>query len=307
MPNWCFTDITFVANGEKGKIALKDLYNKILNQYENGSDFIQNDFGKSWLGNYAILFGLTTPERGDNDDFGGYRARGRLNYIEEFLEDEEEFECFYIQEESAWDPAVSLWQAVINKHYLDENGDPLIEIYYRAEEPGNDLFATNDSTGEYYSEKYHLDFNCELYPNMFPFYTQQPNSPFIKIDQSIKDRLNYYNGGFYPNNKYNTISVPEIAKYEYFEDDKSLIDFSKLIFPEVENIKDVMEQFGNLNNIINDDYDKFGNSFICLNQYDCCSIEDIDPVKSISTRPINKYETPPETFNPDPKKDDNII
>ena len=34
---------------------------------------------------------------------------------------------------------------------------PSIKVYYREEEPGCDVFYTNDDTGEYFPERYFLD------------------------------------------------------------------------------------------------------------------------------------------------------
>jgi hypothetical protein len=116
------TTITF--NGEEKE--LKALYGFIDDKEANEKDGLKTDFGNTWLGNYLVRAGL---------DWHDYRCRGSVCYIEELHEGNG---AFSVQTETAWEPMVNMWAAIVNKIA------PGIEIIYSAEECGNGIYWTND-------------------------------------------------------------------------------------------------------------------------------------------------------------------
>ena len=50
-----------------------------------------------------------------------------------------------------------MWDAIIEKHYSDTSGRPLINYVYISEEPGCCLYINTDDTGEIFRSRYILD------------------------------------------------------------------------------------------------------------------------------------------------------
>lgn len=59
-----------------------------------------------------------------------------------------------IYQSDAWMPHVSLWDAIIEKHYKNN-----ISYVYRAEEPSDNIYINTDTTGITFPEKYVIDYN----------------------------------------------------------------------------------------------------------------------------------------------------
>ena len=110
MPNWCSTRINFYGD----KAALSDFHDKI--EKYTSSSVKKSDFGNNWLGNIVLGFGLTY------DGDSGVCCRGSLDFLDEANENGE----FNIDTETAWVPMLRMWEKIIEKHYSDSNGDPLI-------------------------------------------------------------------------------------------------------------------------------------------------------------------------------------
>ena len=280
MPNWCTTNITLAAVGEKGKKCLFDLSKKLLDQLNSENNFVKNDFGPGWLGNIAILFNMTTIPEALEDNFHGYNCRGSITCVNEDLEEVEEYGSLNLTQEDAWDPNLNIWLGIINKYYLDENGIPLIQLYYQAEESGMGLYYTNDDIGRFYPDNYCIDISIDhIEPNDFPFYTQKPNSPFIKVNQNI-DPLILSNPLFITNgSKLNGdlsplppafYEMPNLSCYYYCREQEAL-RIGQLMFPEVNNMEE-------LNNKVSEYIDKNNNAYIGINQYVYCSAEDANPL-----------------------------
>ena len=280
MPNWCLTDITLEPVGEKGRECLLDLCKKVVNQVYGYESFIENDFGTGWLGNIAILFNMTTIPEALENNFHGYNCRGYITEIMTSSNDIYDGFNFCFQQQDAWSPNLNIWLGIINKYYLDENGNPLINLYYQAEEPGLESYYTNDDLGRFYPSDYCVDINIDyLEPNDFPFYTQKPNSPFIKVNQNI-DPLILSNPLFITNgNKLNgDVSPLPPAFYEmpnlrcyYYCNEQEALRIGQTMFPEVNNMKE-------LKNKVSEYMDKNDNAYIGINQYIYCSAEDANPL-----------------------------
>lgn len=134
MPNWCFSDITIISNDQT---KIKKLYDSICEWTE--TNFIENDFGPSWLGNIVARSEICAiddvPCRGTLTEINLYN--GIIN----------------IRTETAWEPMLKMWSMLIDKYLPNGN------IIYTAEECGNGLYCTNDPSliGKYYIDSIDID------------------------------------------------------------------------------------------------------------------------------------------------------
>ena len=124
MANWCDTHIVFFSDNTE---QLGDFYNKLRTGKHND------------LGSIAECFGIGRDK---------FPCRGAVYYISE-IEDSRQF---YIDQEDAWLPKITVWQEILKKNY------PEINLVFRAEEPGCEIFINSDIEGDYISEEYYLDY-----------------------------------------------------------------------------------------------------------------------------------------------------
>lgn len=156
MPNWCFTNIAMTGQIEK----VQFLHDKIKEW--TSKDYMQNGFGNTWLGNIVLGSGIATEEDIDKRDTP--RCRGvivdlEINFLDPcvisfyFGATRQQGAVLNIQTETAWNPMIKMW-SMINEHY-----NLGLEITYTAEEPGCELYETNDITisGTYIIDAYDLD------------------------------------------------------------------------------------------------------------------------------------------------------
>ena len=130
MPNWCFT--SYVVTGEEKEVC--DLYEKMLSLEEREESLVENGFGKTWLGNLVTLLGgdwNTIYCRGDWSDLTKDDDNGALRF----------------DTETAWCDADETIVFLQEKY-------PNLEFYFIAEEPGMGYYATNDTAGEYFPQRY---------------------------------------------------------------------------------------------------------------------------------------------------------
>ena len=136
MPNWCCTD--YRCYGNKGELV--ELKEKLdyLNSLEK--PLVENGFGKLWCGCLVSLLG---------GDWNEVYCRGEI--------DSYEFSgtTLCISVTSAWSE-LGEWRRFIKSKF------PNIHIVYSAEEPGNIYYVTNDKEGDYFPERYILDFTDGL-------------------------------------------------------------------------------------------------------------------------------------------------
>lgn len=132
MPNWCITDYTVLGpKKDIGQMA------KTLSSLENRKEsLLPNGFGKVWLGNIVHLL---------KKDWKEAYCRGEIISWERTGE-----ECLRATVMSAWSDMPEVMRLVEEKY-------PECRILYRAEEPGNIYYVTNDSKGEVYPERYILE------------------------------------------------------------------------------------------------------------------------------------------------------
>ena len=130
MPNWCFT--SYVVTGDEKEVC--DLYEKMRSLEERDESLVENGFGKTWLGNLVTLLGgdwNTIYCRGDWSDLTKDDDNGALRF----------------DTETAWCDADETIAFLQEKY-------PNLEFYFIAEEPGMGYYATNDTAGEYFPQRY---------------------------------------------------------------------------------------------------------------------------------------------------------
>ena len=126
MPNWCVTN--YVVEGRKEE--LDDLYQKMKGLQEMEQPLVENGFGQTWLGCLVQSLGA------DPEDVG---CRGNWEELER-CDDTLRFDFW-----SAWSPSYDVIELLREKY-------PSLRFYYRAIEPGNQLFQKNDTNGKYFPE-----------------------------------------------------------------------------------------------------------------------------------------------------------
>lgn len=193
MSNWCTTNITMEARDESpaALAAIKNLKKNIEYFFNSPADDISlayNGFGNTWLGNFVLQNNIgcevsslqnsaedTTEKYIYNDAFeckdgkriySIYRCRGSIEYMDDFYDDDEEITSFSFTQADAWSPCLLMWKEIIARNYSDANG-PLILLWYQAEEPGCELYYTNDVDGRFYPDTWVMNANIEpIYPSL---------------------------------------------------------------------------------------------------------------------------------------------
>ena len=158
MPNWAST--TYVMKAEP--VQAKDLYDKIESLNQMKEPLVENGFGKLWMGCLVNLLG---------GDWNKVYCRGEITSCD--LEDGH----VCISCETAWGEMPEF------RHFLEQQY-PGSKVYYCVEECGNCVYATNDTEGKYFKDRYCLDF----YDGLEYFETIEAAAMFIseKIGKTLK-------------------------------------------------------------------------------------------------------------------------
>ena len=135
MPNWAYT--LYKVRGSEEEVAA--LYKTIQDLEQRKESLLPNGFGKLWLGNLVQALG---------GDWEKIYCRGQI------LDYSLENGLLFISTETAWGEMSDV------RHFIEQKY-PSLEIYFQTEEPGMCIFQTNDHTGEYFPEKWLLDWNDE--------------------------------------------------------------------------------------------------------------------------------------------------
>lgn len=138
MPNWCSVTYACITKDEK---EAKKLYNAIYSMDKSRNPLAESDFGKLWLGCFVKQLG---------GDEGKIRCRGEImDYSIETIGDEY---IVKIYQETAWVEQEEV-------RFLIRRTFPSVEVLFIEEEPGGEVFCTNDSVGRFFPERYLLDGN----------------------------------------------------------------------------------------------------------------------------------------------------
>ena len=200
MPNWCFNHE--IIAGPKQEI--NNLFTHLKKW--TSQNYKENGFGLGWLGNIVIGAGFNIY---DDDPEHGYHCRGSINdtfEIEDLPNDEAKITFGSL---TAWAPTPDIWYTII-KQYA-----PNCKYYYSSEEPGNELYESNDSEGRFFPETIVVDV----------FYNDEENAPTLikkhfpesgydySIEQVIAGLKNILNS--------NNDDFDELIE-EYYEKEKSI-------------------------------------------------------------------------------------
>ena len=200
MPNWCTTDIKIFPN-EKSIQKLAKLY-ELIREWTFDSEQ-PNDFGTTWLGNVVLRSSIGSI---DLEDKYFVNCRGSIDYIE--LNNN----MLSISTTTAWTPCLKMWQKICDK-YLDKD----YELVYVAEEPGCDIFATNDSSyvGKYILQSYCDNIesqDCLSEADLVQFLRR-----FLKTNNEKLDRLLDINSKSQPNEDFFALRKWEFVDVEYWD------------------------------------------------------------------------------------------
>ena len=135
MPNWAYT--TYKIKGSEEEVAA--LHKTIQDLEQREESLLLNGFGKLWLGNLVHALG------GDRNDI---YCRGHI------LDYSLENGILKINTETAWGEMSDV------RHFIQIKY-PSLQIFFQTEECGMCIFQTNDATGEYFPERWLLDYNDE--------------------------------------------------------------------------------------------------------------------------------------------------
>lgn len=131
MPNWCDTSYKCVGDLKE----VKSLHKVLKYIDKRKTSILKNGFGKRWLGNLVTKLG---------GDWEKYRCRG------EITDYSLDGNVLTINQSTAWCEQEGVRQIIEEKF-------PSIKVYYQEQESGCGVFYTNDSTGDYFPERYFLD------------------------------------------------------------------------------------------------------------------------------------------------------
>jgi hypothetical protein len=136
MPNWCDTIYKCVGDPKE----VRSLYKIINANDKRKTSRVKNGFGTLWIGNIIDALG---------EDWEKLRCRGEIigYHIENNL--------LTIYQSTAWCEQEGFRECIEKKF-------PSIQVYYREEEPGCDVYYTNDADRNYFPERYLLNNNDEL-------------------------------------------------------------------------------------------------------------------------------------------------
>lgn len=146
MPNWNTTDYTLYGNKDNIKRLYTDLKNTIdidRTKESKPFTFLGNSY---WLG---YIKKSLLPEVEEE-----LPVRGEISYIEEDIEDHDnDMASLKLTTETAWVACSELMDKIAGKYDL--------QLFYYSEEPGCEIFETNDLEGQFYSFRYMVDSEKE--------------------------------------------------------------------------------------------------------------------------------------------------
>lgn len=133
MANWASTSYRI----EGSKEDLEKVYNVIDEFMSERRKPVQVDASNEWEGNIIRALGATDEQM-------------KNNYLRGFIEEYEmDGDIIRIEAEEAW--------GTTDFRYVLAQLMPELTIYYIVEEPGCEVYATNDAEGKYFPERFYVD------------------------------------------------------------------------------------------------------------------------------------------------------
>ena len=132
MPNWCTNHLVLVGD-EKEINQLNDLMIELENKKE---PFMPNGFGTNWLGCLANALG---------ENWEDVRCRG--DWYDHYIDTDSDQKELHIMIQYAWCACDEIID-MLERHFGS------IRVYYYAEEPGCEVYETNDIEGIYFPERF---------------------------------------------------------------------------------------------------------------------------------------------------------
>ena len=136
MPNWCYNQEVIIGPEDE----IRPLYNDLSKW--TSEEYIENGFGTEWLGNIVA--------RGINEsrEYENYACRGKIIdlFEPEKTDDGSEYKISF-SSETAWAPMPGMWYALLKKRA------PNCRYYYYAEEPGCEIYCSNDVEHENFTDE----------------------------------------------------------------------------------------------------------------------------------------------------------
>lgn len=142
MPNWNTTDYTFFGHKENVKRLYDDLKRTVdidRTKERKPFTFLGNSY---WLG---YIQKNILPDIKEE-----LPARGEISYIDEDIDCHDNgMATLKLSTETAWVACSELMDMIAEKYGL--------QLFYYSEEPGCEIFETNDTDGRFYSFRYVVD------------------------------------------------------------------------------------------------------------------------------------------------------
>ena len=154
MPNICTA--YYVIEGEKKE--LDALYETMTSLQAMEQPLVENSFGPTWLGCLVKALGKNPEE---------VLCRG------EWMDLERADDTLRVTFETAWTPCYEV-TALMKSTY------PSLHIYYKAEEPGCEIYVKNDAEGKYFPE-------TESDGQPFELMTEEREQLQTRLIRGIKD------------------------------------------------------------------------------------------------------------------------
>lgn len=264
MANICLTSIVIAVNDELLEnnpkaydiacLKLSETYSRIISLFENGIISLES---------IANEFGLYS-------DKGGFVNKNMTINMNGFVEDISELyhDMFKIYQSDKWRPCVQIWQLIVI-NLNSELGNEYLKVFYEAEEPGCEIYETNDNNFKY-MDQYIID-GILLPHDSFTKITER--CEFCEYFNTTSDVLSYIKENI-------TGDVVEIDIGD--KDENSILsEYYDFITDKIENCpkKNLFEKVIKLSNgRIVKEPDQTDDEFISLNRFIIKSIDEADPI-----------------------------
>lgn len=126
MPNWCSTRV-IITHQDKDELKK---FAGLIEKWTDKQNSRISDFEHNWLGNLVLNAEIGTVDAGKSTDIS---CRGMIS-DRYFVDDN----TFIICTETAWNPKIQVFVKLLEKYLPDA------QLFYNAEECGNDIYFTND-------------------------------------------------------------------------------------------------------------------------------------------------------------------